>query len=408
MRRTASNRNTARPKPVQKIEVNSKHLGWRLLAAVLLLAFGAAALGYAVMNLVSPSEKGWTEIRANARNINCSGDFVFLYEVGASGRAASSEQKALTVLYTELAETAWQLFSNAEDTGGVRYLNDHPGEEMVVDAALYRAFEQVEASGNRTLYLGPVAELYDSLFFCQDDALAADYDPLLNEELRAFFAEVAGYARDAGAVNVALLGHNTVRLDVSEAYSAFAQREGIRDFLDFCWMRNAFIIDYLADALIEHGYTFGSLSSYEGFARALDSREDGSYAYNLYDRGEQVGAMRYSGARSIVALRGYPLASPDVNRFYVRQDGEIRTAYLDPADGLSRVAAADLTAYSEHVGCAEILLRLAPVYVADSLDWPSLEALSLSGIHSIVCEHHVIRHTDPALVLSNVAEGYET
>ena len=408
MRRTVRDRNEARPKPVQKIELSGKRLGWRLLAVILLLAFGAASLGYAVMNLVSPSEGGWTEIRANAGGPNCSGDFVFFYEVGAGGQSASSETKALTALYTDLTETAWQLFSNAGDAGGVRYLNDHPGEIVEVDAALYRAFERVEASGDRTLYLGPVAELYDNLFTCQDDVLAVDFDPLLNGELRAFFAEVAGFARDAEAVRVTLLGNNAVRLDVSEAYLAFAEREEIRDFIDFCWMRNAFIIDYLADELTARGYTLGALSSYDGFARALDSRDGGSYAYELYDRGALAGVMRYSGARSIVALRGYPLSSIDGSRYYVRRDGEIRTAYLDPSDGLSRTAAADLTAYSQRAGCAELLLRLAPVFVADSLDRDALEQLAQDGIHSIICEDHVIRYTDPELVLSDVAEGYQS
>ena len=403
MRRTVRDRTEARPKPVQKIELSGKRLGWRLLAVILLLAFGAASIGYGVMNLFSPGEKGWIEITANEGSLNCAGDFTFFYEVGASGRSASSERKALTALYTDLAEKAWQLFSNLEGTAGLRYLNDHPGEAVEVDPALYRAFEQIEASGSRVLYLGPVEEVYNGLFSCQEDVFAAEFDPLLSDSLRAFFLEAAGYARDPEAMNVALLGDNTVRLDVSEACMAWAREEEVGNFLDFCWMRNAFVIDYLADGLAGQGYTLGALSSYDGFVRVLDSRERSGYAYNLYDRGEPAGVMRYSGTKSIVTLRSYPLSALDSERFYVRQDGQIRTAYLDPADGLTRAAANDLTAYSDAMGCAELLLRLAPVYLADSLDPTALEALAGEGLHSVWMENGQMVSTDPELTVS-VAE----
>ena len=407
MRRTVRDRTEARPKPVQKIELSGKRLGWRLLAVLLLLAFGAASISYAFVNLMSPGEPGWTEIKVENSGLSCANDFVFLYEIGVSGRSASSEQKALTRLYASLTEKAWQLFSNVEGTEGVRYLNDHPGEVIQVDEALYRAFEAVEASGYRGLYLGPVAEIYDNLFYCQDDVLTVDFDPLLNDALRVFFEQVAGFARDPQAIRVELLGESQVRLNVSEEYLAFAEQEEIRDFIDFQWMRNAFVIDYLADELIAQGYSLGTLSSFDGFARALDSRKGGSYAYVLYDRGEQVGTMRYSGVRSIVALRSYPLSSLDRSRYYVRQDGQIRTAYLDLADGLSRAAADDLMAYADGAGCAEILLRIVPVYIAEGLDRAALTELAGDGIQSIVCENGMLLHTDPTLEITDLAEGYE-
>ena len=406
MRRTARDRTEARPKPVQRIELSGKHLGWRLLAVLLLLVFGAASLSYAFVNLMSPGEPGWTEIKAETSGLSYADEFVFFYEIGVSGSSASSEQKALSRLYASLAEKAWQLFSNAEGSEGIRVLNDHPGEIVQVDAALYEAFQAVEASGDRGLYLGPVAEIYDNLFYCQDDVLTVDFDPLLNDDLRAFFARVAAFASDPQAINVELLGNDQVCLRVSEDYLAFAAQEEIRDLIDFHWMRNAFVIDYLADALIEKGYSRGTLSSLDGFARTLDSRESGSYAYGLYDRGEQIGIMRYSGAMSIVALRSYPVSSLDGSRYYVRQDGQIRTAYLDPADGLSRVAVDDLTAYADGMGCAELLLRIAPICIAEELDKAALSELARDGVQSVICESGVILGTDPALVISDLAEGY--
>ena len=409
MRRTVRTPAEARLKPVEKIEVSGKRIVWRLLAVILFLAIAAASFSYGIMQLVSPGEKGWTEIKASTSSMNCAEDFVFLYEIGNSGQSASAEQKALTRYYTDITAKAWQLFNNEETAEGVpnvRYLNDHPGEIVEIDEGLYKAFETVEASGNRALYLGPVAEIYDNLFACQDDRLTADFDPLLNDDVRGFFAQAAAFARDPKAVSVELLGDNRVCLSVSADYLTFAAEEEINDFIDFHWMLNAFVIDYLADRLIDQGFSFGTLSSYDGFARALDGREDRGYAYNLYDRGNLMGVMRYSGVRSIMALRGYPLSSMDGGRFYVRQDGQIRTAYLDTADGLSRAAAADLVAYATDVGCAEMLLRIAPIYIADDLDLTALTALTQDGIQSIISENGAIRYTDSELALSDLAEGY--
>ena len=60
---------------------------------------------------------------------------------------------------------------------------------------------------------------------------------------------------------VELLGEGRIRLFVSREYLEFARREGVECFIDFEWMRNAFIIDYLARELAAQGYTSGVLLS---------------------------------------------------------------------------------------------------------------------------------------------------
>lgn len=386
-------------------------MGWRLLAVILLLAVGAASLSYAFVSLFS-SDPGWTEIQSESREINVSDDFVLLYDVGRSGSSSTVERKALTTLYTQATAKAWQLFNNDETTDGVpnvRYLNDHPNEIVTVDAALYKAFEQVAASGSRALYLAPIAEVYDNLFLCADDLLTADFDPLLNPALSEFFAEVAAFARDASAIDLELMDDHQVRLNVSEAYLAYAAEEEITDFIDFHWMRNAFIIDYLADELIAHNYTLGTLSSYDGFCRALGSHPGTTYSLNLFDLQAgtvlQAAVMQYEGPQSTVSLRSYPVVNYDSRRFYIRQDGQIRTAYLDPADGLTRTALSGLVAYAADSGCAEILLQVAPVFIAENLDEEALLALAQAGIQTIHAQNRVLRYTDPTLSLTDFYEG---
>ena len=63
-------------------------------------------------------------------------------------------------------------------------------------------------------------------------------------------------------------GENQVCLHVSDAYQAYAAEMGYTAYLDFFWMKNAFLIDYLADTIRGEGYQLGIISSKDGF-RAL-------------------------------------------------------------------------------------------------------------------------------------------
>lgn len=170
-------------------------------------------------------------------------------------------------------------------------------------------------------------------------------------------------------------------------------------------MKNAFIVDYLADLMIENGYIRGAISSYDGFNRNLDEREQ-SYSFNILDRvGQDIypaAVMEYNGPESIVYLRNYPVSDQDQAHYYEMKSGEIRTAYIDGKDGLSRTVRNDLVAYSSEKGCAEVLLTMIPVYISDSFDASALEKWTADGIYSIYCEKRVIHYNDEKLTLKQL------
>ena len=408
----AAKDNRPRLKPVEKIQLSGEHLTLRLIAAVVFLVLGAWALAYAFTQLMTP-ETGWQTIEADAsEGTNCGDEFVFLYELGAAGTSASAESRAVSQLYTDACGRMYQVFHTLESFEGVTNLRDvnlHPNETLAVDEALYRAFETVQRYGDRTVYLGPVYERYNGLFSCTDDSQIIDFDPYLSEEVREEYAAAAAFANDPRSVDLRLLGNNQVCLYVSEEYLAYARQQEIERFLDFGWLTNAFVIDYLAQVLMQNGYTHGSISSYDGFIRNLDGREM-DYSLNLYDFADGVirpaGVMNYRGPESIVYLRDYPLSEMDARRMYLPAAGEVRTNYLSPGDGRCESAAHNLIGYSDAVGCAEAALRLAPVYVADTLDATALEALADSGIQSIYIEDRVICGTGTGLTLTDLYEGY--
>ena len=116
--------------------------------------------------------------------------------------------------------------------------------------------------------------------------------------------------------------------------------------------------------------------------------------------------MDYNAALSLVSLHAYPANENDALRFYRYRDGSVRSLYLDLADGRCKSALNDLTAYSARCSCGEILLKLLPVFVADSFDEGALTALSREDIQSVWCSGGVLYHTDPALKLRELYQSY--
>lgn len=393
-------------KPVEKIELSQEHKRLRVILAVVFLLVAAIAFSYGVINL-SSRDPGWAEIEAVSSESNCGSDFVFLYCLGQGEASATAEGKALTACYSEAVGHASQIFAGDaayENVHNPYYINRHPNEEMEVDDSLYEAFSLIQESGDRSLYLGPVYEYYNGLFYCTEEYQTVDYDPYRNPDIADYYASIVEFAADSEMIDLELLGDNRIRLRVADAYLAFAAENEIEDFIDFYWMKNAFLADYLAEELLSAGYSRGVLSSVDGFTRNLDSSEE-SYSYTFFDREDSViypaASVQYTGPASIVYLRDYGQGA-NWQYTYAYSNGELRTAYLDVKDGLCRSAVSDLACYSAEYSCGEILLRMIPVYIADALREESLTDLAEQGIFSICGENGKISYTDADLTLTSL------
>lgn len=376
-------------RPVEKIELSEKHSKRRFYLTILFLVIGAIALVHALLVYLS-KDSGWIEIRANStQELNVSEDFVFLYELGAGEQSATAENKALAIIYSDICEQAYMMFSADSayvELNNVYSINHNPNQVITVEDGLYHALETVQQHSDRKIYLGPVYAAYDDIFFCQEDAQAAEFDPYQNAETAAYYAETAVFAQDPSAVNIELLGENQVRLKVSDEYLSYAEANGITDFIDFSWMKNAFIADFIAQTLIEKGYTHGSISSYDGFVRNLDDRGT-SYSFGIYHRDgnfvDQTAVMDYVGPMSIVCMRNYMMSEKDQAHYYEYDGGEIRTFYLDITDGKCYSAINELVCYSKNAGCADVLLQVSPLYITEEWDPDAVNALADTGIDSV-------------------------
>ena len=391
---------------VQRVEMTETHIRARVIVFALLLVLGIGALIWGVVRFFS-TESGWREIKAETKEENLAGEVFFYYDVGASGASAGTEYRQIRAAYTEASVFAYRLFHATEEFAGVynlAYFNRHVNEPVTVDAALYRALEQIVASGDRTVFRAPYYDDYQNLFFCTDVSQIRDFDPLLNETVAARYAEFAIYVNDPNAVWIELLGENRACLHVSQDYLICARANGVSTFVNLFRLRNAFTLDYIADVLTEKGYTNGALSSFDGYIRNLDARGT-SFSLNLYDREGtalyQGGILVYDRPMSIVTLRDYEMNELDNMNYFTVEGTDVRHPYIN-GNGYCQASIPQVVATSETAGCAEIALRISSIYIAPSFDPEAFLALRSDGIGGIYCVERVFYRTDPALTVTEL------
>ncbi len=385
-------------KPVQKVDIEVRHPLLRLVGVIVLLLIGATALVYAFMTFLGGKD-GWQTVEATSSSYSSASECSFQYYAGTGKGSARAELRSVTAYYTEIAQKIFEIFHaqmEFDDVNNVYTLNTHPNEEIEVDDLLYQALETMEADGRRLLYLGPVYEEYTSLFSSDSDWEAQEFDPYTNADVAAYVDEVLAYAMDPEQIQLQLLGDDKVMLYVSDAYQEFAKENEIVTYLDFFWMENAFVVDDIADYMEENGYVNGILTSYDGFVRTL-SGTGLDYSLPIADLDGQTiypaATMHYGGGMALVCLRSYPQATLDELHYYTMEDGTIRNAYIDSADGLCKAATGNLYAYSAEASCVDIMFGLIPAYVTDSLDEDSLAVLDMlaqQGIYSIYCQDRMV------------------
>ena len=406
-------REQRKPKPVKRIEISEKFSKRRLILAIFFAVLGIGAIVYAIASSLK-TESGWKTIEtSSSAETNYSSDFSFSYNLGQGELSASEEYKKIQTLYTDAMVKCYKIFHNIEefeDVNNICYINKHPNEELVVDETLYHALEQVNKAKSRLLYFGPVYEQYTNLFHCKDDSETINFDPYQNEEIASYFSEIAMYANNPEEIDLKLLDNNKIILFVSADYLSYADETGFSNFIDFSFMKNAVIIDYVADLMQENDYTAGSITSYDGFTRNLDNRGT-SYTYTIFDRvGQTVytaASMQYKDAQSIVFLYNYKLSDKDKNYRYELKNGEIRTPYIDETDGLCKSSTNNLLAYSKEKGCFEILLQILPIFTRDTFEKDQLNAIKQNGIYSIYGSDHVLYYNEPDLILSDFYQNNE-
>lgn len=396
MKRYSKDKNLSNPRPVEQVEVSSKHVKLRTVLFILFVGIAIACFAV-VLVLMLKLDAGWFTIGVDSSDANCGGDFVFSYYFDEDDD--KYYRQAVQSEYTNASVYAYNAFCSYEQVGdafNLYYLNTHPNEEIQVSPLLYRSIKAFEDSGSRFLCYAPVYEVYQSLFSQNSDEDAALCDITKNAELKEYIDNLLTYIKDENHVHVEFFDDYKIKLVVSDDYMhAFGENTPV--YIDFSWTKNAFVIDYIADTLIKSGYEKGIISSYDGFARNLCEQDDTLNA-NIFDYAPNadgnnvvvgVGTMSYTQKMAIVMLKNYPI-SDDENGYYVYEDKSVRHKFisLDTCESVSAINS--FTAYSTTHSCAQIVLKTIPVYIAEELDLSKLSALKNEGIFSMYLRDNTV------------------
>lgn len=383
------------PRPITRIELSEKNKGLRLIAAIALLVIGVIGITVGFMHALNRDD-GWQRVQVVTQERSCTENFVLQYHFGESGSQATAVNMKLQKVYADACTKAYQLFTSDEafdSVNNIYHINHHPNEEITVDPVLYAAFEKME--NTPYLYLGPVYAHYYSIIFNAPESSVAQLDPLTGSDAKAYVNQIAEFAADRQNVKLELLGDNRIKLCVSDDYLAFAAKEEIETFIDFAYLTNAFIIDYLADTLIGEGLTNGYLVSADGYTRNLCAGE--KFNFNIFDRVENLiypaGVLEYEGPVSMVFFKDYPTANSDVN--YRENQDHFVHLFANPADGIYRASAENLVSYSYNTGCVDVALKMLPCFMGTDFAVPE-------GVYSIWCEESVIYYNDETVSIKQL------
>lgn len=362
---------------VQRVELSTKNLWIRVIGLCVAIVIALVSFGAVIRNLLTP-EAGWQAISVTNSETGCATQFVFNYNLGAGNLPTQQEYRQLSLSYTRSSDEAYQALSSheIEHVLNLYTLNSHPNEAVAIDPILYHALETAAAEGSRYIYLAPAAEQYDSLFACEFDYEAELYDPAVSADAAEFCAEIARFASDPASVEVRLLGDNQAMLFVSEEYLSYARENEITRFLDFGWLKNAFILDHIAETMIEQGLTNGTISSFDGFSCALGGDDYSQNLFRMLDGNlRQTAMIHYTGPMSLICYRSFPILEMDAQLYHAYENGRIVSPYLG-ADGIAAAVGENLIVMDSNLGCARLAMRTLDTFAAETLEESHLAGLN--------------------------------
>lgn len=411
MKRGARDKSVKRyPKPVTKVELEEKHVKLRIILIIIFVIIAGVCIGIGVSSYFG-TDAGWTTIEVNYDANNNASEFVFAYELGTTDVSPSTEKKQVSNVYTNAIIKAYQLFDEQVeylDVNNIYYINHHPNEEIKIDEVLYKCFETLNKYHNRLMFYDEIFSQYSNLFTTETDYQASMFDPLKNEDIKNYFLDVIKYVNNEEHIQLLLLGNNTIKLYVSSEYLNYMQELNLSTFISLHYLKNAFIIDYICSELINAGLTTGYITSYDGYTRNIDIRNN-EYTYNIKNSQDNyiitAASFTYTSNQSIVYLRNYSSNDTDGYHYYEYQDGTRKTRYFDTNDGIDKAVSSNMIVISNEKTCSELLLEILPIYINETIDLEQIEVLKNDNINTIYMDNKTIYYNGN-FTFKNIYQNY--
>ena len=386
---------------VTQIELSDKHIVLRIILVVVFLIIGITGIVFGVKSCME-IPAGWTVIKANTKDDNCSADFSFNYYLGKSKFGISDEKTILQNAYSDYSVYTFREF-NADtlydNTKNVAYLNAHPNEEVKVSNLLYNSLKKIADNDSPYLFYGPIYYEYEALLSLHSEEEMKTLDPNYSSTQANYFNQILNFVNN-GKISISILENSSVRLNVSDDYLAFIKENEITRIIDFYRLKNAFIADFMAENLRSEGFKNGYIVSSDGYLVNLGEEAVSAVYTKLSDnKVSNVATFNLTGASSMVMYRSYPYLTTSLYHYY--QDGKRLSTYINK-EGKYETSIDTLFVYANDKSIAELAIKSYYLFATKELNLASLDA---TNKYAYVVDNKFMTNDDKNT--AKLIDGYE-
>ena len=324
-----------------EIPVHGRHMVIRIIAFLLLLGTGITFITLSILGFFS-SEAGMVKITVTEEEGYRAGDGIeCFYYLAGSTRDVNGKSAEIGRIYSQAMKDGYRMTEDElifDGCHSIGYVNAHPNEDLKIEPRLYKLLEDAASYQDRgLLYQGPLYNDWHK-FMGKDAAMVEKNDPAVNAIEKEYIASYLPYLNSASHVSLSFLPDSTVRLNLSQEVLNWKQEnEYDGPFLTLGLMRNAYRLQYAADALIEKGYHDGMLVSDDGMLVSLGGLKGMTSNVLAFDQdlGQFVGSLSVAPEESVSLVRHVPVVAKDTQAYVLKANDTtyLRSLHLSPVTG---------------------------------------------------------------------------
>lgn len=283
--------------------------------------------------------------------------------------AVSAEYSKWLLLYDRLLDAKTEY----EGLVNIATLNAHPGQTYALSEDLFAilsdALDKTDRGEAYSLFDGALYNEWLNIVYLEN---AAEFDPTVDETVAARMKALAAQGNIRANFDLKVIDEKqrTVCFTLSDAYKAFlTQYELDAPVLDLNLLRDAYLMQSVAEKLTESGFSQGYLYTESGLSYVLD-RSDMNHALYVCKNNAVASAAEISATPNSVCCRmtAFPVTEKAYGYYSVQSGGRAvyRHRWLDLRSGVCRDTWMSANAVFEQTSPVDVVYRMLPLTAAES------------------------------------------
>lgn len=362
------------------IYVNTKHRTLRTVAFIIALAVAVTAFTMGILS-IGHKDEGYQTVTAETDNeaVAYTDGVVFKYYMTGRSGAIKSQLKELTTVYSGVMKRAYKFLDAVNEYQGYSNLatintavSGGSSGDIAVSPELYdilkRAYEYTLEGRGYNMFAGELYAYWNSILSLDEPEA---FDPAADADEAQRLERLTKATSDLTNFNLEFVDDTQciVRLSVSRDYLALLDdlevpvnmTDGSYMILDLNLLRDAFLMEWVANELNSRQYTDGYLESSSGLMVSLAGHERGEYCE--YDFSEAVpvtaGTVPACGNMAVSHFCNVPVGDKELGKYTFTSGESIirRSGFVNAVKGCASEIIANSYVISTEGNPAEAVYR---------------------------------------------------